>query len=87
MSARYTIRVSAELIEAWDTSLLPDGLRIVEIGPADPAFPWRIVTFDDDSAPGELDGQMVTPLFRREADGTVAIVGRDLQLGDNETQG
>jgi hypothetical protein len=79
MAARYTTKVSSELIKAWDTSLLPEGLRIVAIGPPDPAVPWQIVTFDDDDAPGELNGQMVTPLFRREADGTVTITGRELQ--------
>jgi hypothetical protein len=79
MSARYTTRVSEELIEAWDTSLLPEGLRIVEIGPPDPFDPWRIVTFEDDGAPEELNGQMVTPLFQVQPDRSVVIVGRELQ--------
>ena len=79
MSARYTTKVSNELIEAWDTDLLPDGLRIVGIEPPDPANPYRIVTFDDDGAPEELDGQMVTPLFRTQPGRTVIIVGRDVQ--------
>jgi hypothetical protein len=82
VSARYQTKVSHELIEAWDTSLLPDGLRIVEIGPLDPASHdlWHVVTFDDDGAPEELNGKMVTPSFQRDLDGTVAIVGRDIDL-------
>lgn len=79
MSARYTIWVTHELIDAWDTSLLPDGLRIAEISPPDPAVPWRIVTLDDDGAPGELNGQMVTPFFHQDIDGTVTITGREPQ--------
>jgi len=79
VSARYTTKVSDELIEAWDTDLLPDGLRIVDIGPADPAVPYRIVTFDDDGAPEELNGQMVTPLFQVQPDRTVVITGREVQ--------
>lgn len=79
MAARYTTKVSDALIEVGDTSLLPEGLRIVEIGPPDPAVPWRIVTFDDDGAPDELNGLMVTPHFRVEPDRTVTVVGRELQ--------
>jgi hypothetical protein len=79
MSARYMTKVSEELIEVWDTSLLPDGLRIVNIGPPDLATPWRIVTFDDDGAPEELNGKMVTPLFQTQPDRTVIIIGRELQ--------
>jgi hypothetical protein len=80
MAARYQTKVSEELIEAWDTSLLPEGLRIIEIAESDPAcLPYRIVTFEDDGAPGELDGKTVTPLFRMQPDRSVIIVGRDVQ--------
>lgn len=79
MSARYRTRVSEELIEAWDTRLLPDGLRIVEIGGPEPMSPYRTVIFDDDGAPEELDGKLVTPLFRTQPDRSVIIVGRELQ--------
>lgn len=80
MSARYTTMVSDELIGAWDTSRLPEDLRIVEIGPPDPAKPfWRIVTFDDDEAPEELNGQMVWLLFQVQPDRTVIIAGREPQ--------
>ena len=80
MTARYQTRLSEELITAWDTGLLPDGLRIVEVGPVEPPYlPYRMVTFDDDGASEELNGKTVLPLFRIQADGSVAIVGRDVE--------
>jgi hypothetical protein len=81
LSARYTAMVSDELTTAWDTSLLPEGLRvsgITECGP-DPAYVhYRIVTFDDDDAPEELTGKRVNLTFRIQPDGKVVIAGRDV---------
>ena len=82
MSARYRSVVSEELIEAWDTSLLPDGLRIVEMGDPEPPYPqsgWRTVIFDDAGAPEDLNGQLVMPLFRIQPGRSVIIVGREPQ--------
>jgi hypothetical protein len=73
--------VSDELIEAWDTSLLPDGLKIVDIGAPEPTWPpgYCTVIFDDDGAPEELNGQLVMPLFQVQPDRSVIIVGRESQ--------
>ena len=79
MSARYRTMVSEDLIEAWDMTLLPEGVRIVEIGEPDPARGfYRIVTFDDDGAPEELDGQMVFPLWGLDEDRKVTLLGREV---------
>jgi hypothetical protein len=79
VSARYTALVPEELIAAWDTSLLPAGLRVAEIAGVLPAYlPYRIVTFEDDGAPEELEGKRVDLLFRVRPDGRVVIAGRDV---------
>jgi len=85
MSARYMTKILHELIETWDVSLLPEGLRIVEIGAVNPASGCHIVTFDDDGAPEDLNGKMVTPVFRSDLDPEtgvykVTITGRQVQL-------
>ena len=78
MSARYQARMSDDLLEVWDQTRLPEGMRVVEIGPFDCVTGSHLVTFDDDEAPEELSGQMVYPLLRVQPNQSVIIVGRDV---------
>jgi len=78
VSARYQVRVSDELLEAWDLSMLPAGMRLAEAGSLDVRTCSHMVTFDDDEAPEELNGKIVYPLFRIDtATRKVTIIGRD----------
>jgi hypothetical protein len=77
VTARYQVHVSDELVEAWDLSMLPVGMRLVEIGPLDVMTRSRAATFDDDEAPEDLNGKTVYPLFQLDTvTGKVTIVGR-----------
>lgn len=79
MSARYQVDVSGELLQAWDTDLLPEGMRIVEIGDLDVVKRTHPVIFDDDGAPEELNGKIVYPWFQIDTvTRKVTIVGRDV---------
>ncbi len=78
MSARYQVRVSDELLEAWDLSMLPAGMRLAEAGSLDARTCSHMVTFDDDEAPEELNGKLVRPGFQVMPGRSVRIVVRDV---------
>jgi hypothetical protein len=79
VSARYQVTVDLDTVAALDTSVLPAGLRIVEISEPD----WRtfghLVTFDDDEAPDGTEGSQVSLMLRITPARKVAIASRHIQ--------
>lgn len=76
---RYRVRVSAELLGPGRRPLnYVQGWRLVA-GPR-LTLDAGIVEFEaeDDSAPAELEGELVTPTFRYHGDGSVSVISRQL---------
>lgn len=68
--------ISAELLESrpW---LPVQGWRLVAEGEPDPVTGMAECEAEDDGAPPELEGALVTPVFRHHGDGSVTVIGRD----------
>lgn len=84
MNATYRTRIDLGMLGAISFgSMASAGLHFVrrredKVQATDAGRGWTIVEFLDDDAPEELDGCLVSPVFRREEDGTVTIVDRSL---------
>jgi hypothetical protein len=74
---RYRVPVADPLLEQADTWAPVEGFRLISVD-----GPWlnhphvTICTFDDDDAPAVLEGKLVEPVLRRDADGIVTIIER-----------
>jgi hypothetical protein len=76
---RYRVPVADQLLEDPDHWTPVEGFRLLS---AD--GPWlahpdvTICTFEDDSAPPELEGQLVEPVLTRHDDGTITVTSRTI---------
>ena len=77
MSAAYWVPVSDELLRDMDPSLLPDGLRLADLGVTTRGVPGggTEALFEDDNAPPELGGKRVELILgRRGREGAKAVI-------------
>ena len=76
MTARYWVPVAPELLTGLDSSLLPDGLRLADLGVTTRTYPGGLeALFEDDNAPEDLDGRRVElTLGRQGREGAKAVI-------------
>lgn len=71
----YRVRASVEIAQRLRdrTAMLPDHMRVRDIGEPELGGPTCIVTFEDDKAPHSLDGRLIEPIFTQHNDGRVTV--------------
>lgn len=60
--------VADDLLAQLPSALLPEGMRVISIGREFPGLRATYVTFEDDHAPEDLEGQLVEFTVRRDYD-------------------
>lgn len=78
--ATYRTWIDPALMEyVRGVGYLPEGMRMVRELETDEHGGAVQVELEDDGAPAELDGQVVTLMFSQDADGNIIVHGRTVQ--------